>query len=88
MKEVVKTYKLVNGKRIDTGETYIRNSEWKEGQEDYYIVGINNWIVNSKGEFLLQKRAHTKKNNPDKWSSTNGLVQLDESCVETVRRET
>ena len=86
--EKVKTYKLINGKRIDTGETYERDSEWKSDEQDFYIVGINNWIVNKKGEFLVQRRSLTKKNNPGKYSSTNGLIQLNETSIDTVIRET
>ena len=79
--EKVKTYKLINGKRIDTGKTYERDSEWKSDEQDFYIVGINNWIVNKKGEFLVQRRALTKKNNPGKYSSTNGLIQFNDTYL-------
>lgn len=86
--EKVKTYRIIDGERIETGKTYNRDSDWEPEDKDCYIVGINNWIVNSKGEFLVQRRAITKKNNPGKWSSTNGLIQLGESNFETVQRET
>ncbi len=86
--EKVKVYKIVNGNRLETGKLYERDSSWNKGEEDCYIVGINNWIINSKGEFLVQRRALTKKNNPGKWSATNGLVQLDEEPIDTVIRET
>ena len=47
MKEKVKTYTLteVDGKvtRNFTGEMYERDSEWRDDQKDYYIVGVNNW---------------------------------------------
>lgn len=86
--EKVKTYKLINGKRVDTGKTYTRDSAWTEDESDFYIVGINNWIINSEGKFLIQRRALTKKNNPGKWSSTNGLIQLEESNWDAVQRET
>ena len=85
--EEVKKYKLEDGERIAVG-TYIRDSEWGIDENNYYIVGINNWIINSEGKFLVQRRALTKKNNPGKWSSTNGLIQLEESGIETVQRET
>ena len=92
MKEKVKTYTLteVDGKviRSFTGEMYERDSEWRDDQKDYYIVGINNWIINPDGLFLVQRRALTKKNNPGKWSSTNGLIQAEEENYETVQRET
>lgn len=83
--EEVKKYRLLNGERIESG-TYIRDSSWNG--DDGFIVGINNWIINSEGKFLVQRRALTKKNNPGKWSSTNGLVQLEEDGIDTVQRET
>ena len=85
--ERVKKYKLENNERVEVG-TYIRDSLWDKDESSCYIVGINNWIINSEGKFLVQRRALTKKNNPGKWSSTNGLVQLEESAIETVIRET
>ena len=81
MEEIVKSYRLnQDGSRTAVG-TYVRNSKWPEGTDDLYIVGINNWIINSNGEFLVQQRAYTKPNNPGKWSSTNGLVQLEEEGI-------
>ena len=86
--EKVKIYRLVEGKRIETGKIYQRGSAWNKEDADCYIIGVNNWILNSKGQFLVQKRSYTKKNNPGKWSSTNGLIQLGENNFETVQRET
>ena len=37
---------------------------------------------------VLQRRSLTKKNNPGKYSSTNGLIQLNETNIDTVIRET
>ena len=81
-------YKLENGKKVDTGKIYIRNEPWPDNEDDCYIVGINNWIINKDGKLLVQRRAMTKKNNPGKWSSTNGLIQYGETNIETVKRET
>ena len=86
--EKVNVYRIVDGKRVKVDKIYIRNSSWEEGEEDLYIVGVNNWIINSEGKFLVQRRSLTKRNNPGKWSSTNGLVQLGEDRFETVQRET
>ena len=86
--ERVKVYKIKNGIRVETGKTYERNSEWKPEERDCFIVGVNNWIINPEGKFLVQRRALTKKNNPGKWSSTNGLIQLEESDFDAVQRET
>lgn len=86
--EKIGIYKLENGKRVDTGRIYIRNEPWPDNEDDCYIVGINNWIINKAGKLLVQRRAMTKKNNPGKWSSTNGLIQYGETNIETVKRET
>ncbi|MCX4254037.1 MAG: NUDIX domain-containing protein [Bacilli bacterium] len=50
-------------------------------------MGVNNWIINSKGEILVQKRSRLKSNNPLKWSSTNGLREIGENSVDAVIRE-
>ena len=87
MENEVKVYELKNGERIDTGRTYIRGSNWNEGEEELYIVGANVWIINNNGDFLMQKRSENKTNNPGKYSSTNGLVELNEKSVDAACRE-
>ena len=47
------------------------------------------WIVNDKGEILVQKRAKVKKLNPSKWDMPSaGHVHAGESCVQGCIRET
>ena len=46
------------------------------------------WIVNSKNEILIQKRAETKKFMPNKWdSSATGHVSAGESSLQGCVRE-
>ena len=46
------------------------------------------WIINKKGEILLQKRAETKKWLPNKWdSSATGHVVTGESLLQGCKRE-
>lgn len=46
------------------------------------------WIVNSKGEILIQKRSKIKKNNPSKWDlSSAGHVEAGETCLYGCVRE-
>jgi len=46
------------------------------------------WIINSKGEVLIQKRAETKKFMPNKWdSSATGHVGAGESSLQGCVRE-
>ena len=47
------------------------------------------WIINSKGEILVQKRAKTKKKSPSKWDMPSaGHVDAGETCLSTCVRET
>lgn len=45
------------------------------------------WIMNDKGEFLMQKRSMTKRVFPGKWSVTGGAVDLGERPVDGMYRE-
>lgn len=84
--EYVEVYTLdEGGKRVSTGSLAKRGKLVGEG---LYVIGVNNWIINSKGEVLVQKRSKYKKNNPSKWSSTNGLRDPGEESIDTVIRET
>lgn len=45
------------------------------------------WIMNKKGEVLLQKRAATKKQNPNKWGLTAGHIDSGEKIEDVMHRE-
>lgn len=74
-----------SGQRVSTGNFIKRGTAAEKG---LYVVGVNNWIINSEGKILVQKRSRYKKNNPSKWSSTNGLIIPGEKNIDTVIRET
>ena len=47
------------------------------------------WIINSKNEILVQKRAACKKNHPNKWDMPSaGHVDAGETIIEGAIRET
>ena len=46
------------------------------------------WIMNDKGEILLQQRSFNKTKNPGKWSRTGGHVDSGETPIDAVKRET
>ena len=46
------------------------------------------WIMNEKGEMLLQKRAPTRKQAPNKWAITAGHIDAGEEPLEVAKRET
>lgn len=45
------------------------------------------WIMNEKGEILLQKRTANKVRNPNKWAKNGGQVDSGESVEEAIYRE-
>ena len=48
---------------------------------------VSCWIMNERGEILLQKRSHTKIRNPVKWARTGGHVNYCENVEEAIIRE-
>lgn len=48
---------------------------------------VSCWIINDKGEVLLQKRSKNKKRNPNMWSKTGGHVLTDEKPIDALKRE-
>lgn len=55
--------------------------------EGEYSQGAHVWIINSKGELLIQKRTPTKKLYPNLWSITSGGTDTGETTLETAFRE-
>lgn len=52
-----------------------------------YSQGSHVWIMNSKGELLIQKRTPTKKLYPNLWSITSGGTDVGETTLDTAYRE-
>ena len=48
---------------------------------------VSCWIMNDKGEIILQKRANNKKRNPNKWAKTGGQVDSGETIENAIFRE-
>ena len=48
---------------------------------------VSCWIMNKKGEVLLQKRTANKVRNPNKWAKTGGQVDSGETVEEAIFRE-
>lgn len=59
----------------------------KELLEGEFRNLVHIWIINSNGEFLLQKRSGLKKHFPNKWSVTSGCTLSKESLIQTCKRE-
>ena len=55
-------------------------------QGQYHLV-VHIWVVNSKGEMLIQKRAVTKELMPGRWAATGGSALSGEGSSAAARRE-
>ena len=78
--ELVKIYNSKN-------EYIDKIKDRKELEKGEYRNLVHVWIINSKGELLLQRRSENKKHFPNMWSVTSGCVHYDESFVQTCKRE-
>jgi len=67
-----------------TGKIKTRADEFLE---DEYHLGASLWIVNHKGDLLIQKRALTKRIGPGKWGITGGAVRAGERSADGCVRE-
>ena len=70
------------GKR--TGKVMTRGEEVPSG---YYHLAVHIWPVNSKGEFLVQRRAATVQWKPNLWAVTGGSAISGEDALTAARRE-
>lgn len=67
-----------------TGEVVERSEAQKRGLGHWEVIIF---IVNDKGEILLQKRSANKKYYPNKWAVCSGLVISGETVIEGAIRE-
>ena len=59
----------------------------KAHEKNLWHRHVTSWIMNTKGEILLQKRAASKPRNPNKWAKTGGHVDSGESETDSIQRE-
>lgn len=56
--------------------------------KDYIGVGCGVFVVNKKGEVLLQLRSKNSKNEAGMWNKMGGTIEYGEKVVEALQRET
>lgn len=72
-----------------TGVTIPRGSGTPQAPEGMYWRVCDVWLVNRRGELLVQQRAMTKENWPGRWcESAGGAVRAGESAEDGCVRET
>lgn len=64
-----------------------KKAERSEKVDGEYRQSVHTWIMNSKGEFLIQKRTPNKKFFPNMWSQTGGGVDEGETTLQAALRE-
>ena len=67
-----------------TGEIVDRMVAYEKG---LWRRTVSCWIMNKKGEILLQKRAANKLRNPNMWAKTGGQVESGETVEDAIFRE-
>ena len=76
---------LYDNKKNKMNKTLIRESG--EPLDGEFKLSIHLWIINSNGEFLIQKRSASRKANPNKWAFTGGAVDSGEESYQGAIRE-
>ena len=58
-----------------------------QNKNDHPWIGVDNIIINEKGEILLGKRSEQEKNFPGKWNLVSGMMEWGETVEEALKRE-
>ena len=75
---------IVNENNELTGQVEER---WTAYEKGLWRRTVSCWIMNEKGEVLLQKRTPNKRRNPNKWSKTGVQVDSGENVEDAIFRE-
>ena len=75
---------LYDGNGQKTGRTMVRGEDVPAG---LYHLGVHIWPMNSRGEFLVQKRSMTVQWKPGIWAVTGGSAMAGEDALTAARRE-
>ena len=76
---------VLDEKRNNTGEILSREEVHKKG---LWHKTAHIWVINSKGDILLQKRSPLKITSPNMWTtSASGHLSAGDSSIEGALRE-
>ncbi|MEK7194082.1 MAG: NUDIX domain-containing protein [Patescibacteria group bacterium] len=82
---MIEYFDVLDEKGEKTGESVLSSDAHAQGLTH---KAVHIWIINSKGELLLQKRASDKQAYPNLWDiSVGGHVSAGETSLEGARRE-
>ncbi len=75
---------LYDANGCKTGRTMLRGEEVPAG---LYHLGVHIWPINSRGEFLVQRRSMSVQWKPGFWAVTGGSAVSGEDPLTAARRE-
>lgn len=83
---MIEFFDLLDFNGIPTGQKKIKQEVHRDG--DWHRT-VHAWIINDKGELLIQKRSNSKVLYPGMWDiSSAGHLSLGENSIEACVRET
>ena len=68
-----------------TGKTFVRGHRSLRRNEYHLVVHI--WVLNSKNEYLIQRRSDKKPLMPGEWAATGGSALAGETARQAACRE-
>lgn len=80
----METIDLYDKNKQLTGETIKRGEEMPKGR---FALSVHVWIMNSKGEIYIQRRAKQKEPYPNLWENPGGGAVIGESSEDAFKRE-
>lgn len=81
----METWDILDENGNMTGKTITRGENLRKGE--YHLV-VHIWIINGKGEILIQKRPKNLIFAPGKWAITGGSAIEGEDSITAACRET
>lgn len=69
-----------------TGKRMKRDTYNHFSPGEYHLV-VHIWVINSAGEFLIQKRSEDREPMPGEWAATGGSVLSGEASLAAATRE-
>lgn len=76
---------IMNENGVITGKTAVRGRTTLKNGEYHLVVHI--WVVDSNGNFLIQRRSEKRKLMPGEWAATGGSAISGENSLTAAARE-